>query len=500
MRITDHLLKKEWVRRAYSPVNSKPSLTSIGNAKKPMRKPVSVSYSMNQDVFMNELHSSAHIIYDCNYRSMRPKFKWDEKALKNIPDGFEDVTRTSVSWQEAIRGNKTSICGGNQPWIGDESGDPERVKKIKAHCNTMNIQAAIMSHFHSLFGTADGALYFYREGNKIAWKCFSYENGDNCTEVQDYEYPEQKMGVRYFDYEGFDAIELYRDRTVEFYVNVAPDSEDYLKLFGNRPAMEVTEDGYTLISSTNHGLDINPFVYFRLDDVPWGRVQANIEDFERLLSDCGENIKYYAYQILFLSGGAISLPNSNFGGKVIGSKTKDGDAKILEPADASNTLSIGFEKSYDAIRDGSKSVFIKPENLKGQNDSAAYLANLFWPEIQWASMFYAKYHPCMVKILDVIKTIVGIIEGNIIAYKNLQLSYLFEPFIPKNKLEHSTMLQQGVTAGFIPIETAVEESDLNPMDMDRLLAQEEREFAKAERVAKLKQKPEPTPKPTPNNK
>ena len=148
---------------------------------------------------------------------------------------------------------------------------------------------------------------------------------------------------------------------------------------------------------------------FREKDIPSGPVQHNIEDWEKLLSDCNENVKYYAYQILFLSGGAVSLPNANFGGKVIGSKTVDGDAKILEPADASNTLDIAFKKTYNAICDGSKSVFIKPEDLKGQNDSGAYIANLYWPEIQWAKLFYGRYHKCMVKILRVFRKLVGLI-------------------------------------------------------------------------------------------
>ena len=49
---------------------------------------------------------------------------------------------------------------------------------------------------------------------------------------------------------------------------------------------------------------------------------------------------------------------------------------------------------------------------------------------------------------------------------------MFDPYIPKNKLEQSTILQQGVTAGFISIETATEESDsANPQEVARLETQ-----------------------------
>lgn len=473
MRISDYLVKKQWYRRelGMNPVIS--SVASVGG-KSPMSKPVGQYITFTQDKFLNEINEGTHIVYDCNHRSMRPKYKYDTEQGKNVLDGYENVTRIAVSWQEAIRGNKTATCGGNPLWLGNEGGndDAEKVSVIKSHINTMNLQAALLSMYYSLFGTADGALYFYREGDTIQWKCFSYENGDNCTLIRDRENPQAKMGVRYFDYEGFDAVEFYRDDVIELYIHFS--DEEQLRQYFPDAEGSVTDDGYYHIYSTPHGLDESPFCYHRENDIPSGPVQKAIETFETLLSDCGENIKYYAYQILFLSGGAISLPNANFGGKVIGSKTSDGDAKILEPADASNTLDIGFKKVYNAICDGSKSVFIKPDELKGQNDSGAYIANLYWPEIQWSKIFFARFHPCIVKILRVVKKLVGLIEGDLKGYAKVKLSYMPDPYIPVNKLEQSTILQQGVTAGFISVETATEESDVtNPLEMERLSRQKD---------------------------
>ena len=60
-----------------------------------------------------------------------------------------------------------------------------------------------------------------------------------------------------------------------------------------------------------------------------------------------------------------------------------------------------------------------------------------------------------------------------------------EPYIPKNKLEQSTILQQGVTAGFISVETATEESDsANPQEYMRLKREaEEKQKRELERTA-----------------
>ena len=485
MRISDYLMKQQWSRRELGREAVVSSVIGDGAGKAQMSKPSGRYITFNQDKFLNEINSGTHIVYDCNYRSNRPKYKYDTEKGKNVKDGYEEVTRIAVSWQEAIRGNKTSTCGGNPLWLGNENDsaeDAERMTKIKSHVNTMNLQAALLSHFYAIFGVADGALYFYRDGDTIKWQCFSYEDGNNCTMTRDREDPQKEMGVRYFTYEEWDAVELYRDENIELYIKF-PDEETMRRYFPDAKG-ELTEDGYYHIRDNAHLIGESPFCYHRERDIPSGPGQKNIEYFETLLSDCGENIKYYAYQMLFLSGGAISLPNANFGGKVIGSKTSDGDAKILQPADASNTLDIGFKKVYYAICDSTKSVFIKPEDLKGQNDSGAYIANLYWPELQWATMFYARYHNCLIKILSVIKKLVGLIEGDIEGYSRVKISYMFEPYIPKNKLEQSTILQQGVTAGFISVETATEESDsANPQEYQRI----KRELEEAARRDKAQQ-------------
>lgn len=491
IRISDYLQKPLFRRRIHNPARHEVRGTS-GTA--PMQRPGALSICFTQEKFMDEIHSGGHVIYYCDYRSLRPKFRWDENKNKNVKVGYEDVSRNAVSWQEAIRSNKASFCGGNPPWFGNESGEDsmEYFAKFKSYINSANLQAALLAHFYAIFGTADGALYFYRDGNNISWKCFSYEEGDNCTISPDYENSEKKMGVRYFDYEGHDAVEFYRDETIELFIRFADDDEmlehfpyitpvyEEIDEDGNVTSRTFlkTDDGYYMIDSKLHGLDESPFCYYRAKDIPSGPVQNNIEDWEKLLSDCSENVKYYAYQMLFLSGGAVSLPDVNFGGKVIASKSTDGNAKILEPADASDTLETAFTKTYNAICDGSKSVFIKPEDLKGQNDSGAYIANLYWPEVQWAVLFYGRYHECMAKILRVFQKIVGLIEGDIVGYSNMRVSYVLTPFLPKNKLEETQILQYSVTAGFMSKETAAEESDYtNPNEMSRLARERQMEEA-----------------------
>ena len=48
-----------------------------------------------------------------------------------------------------------------------------------------------------------------------------------------------------------------------------------------------------------------PACYHRINDVVWGNGQGLINQRESMLSDLDENNKYYAYQIMFLTGSGL---------------------------------------------------------------------------------------------------------------------------------------------------------------------------------------------------
>ena len=465
--LQDYLKKPAWLR-------FEDALPEINNTL-PVSGTKSISMSLSQvkrqlisqDTILKELFSGCHIINNTQYRSFRKKYRYDEKTKKNVLDGYEDVTRVAVSWQEVIAGKKTSHCFGNAPVIVNEgeTSDAPQIDKIKARMNEMNISACLSMLADSIFRTGDGAVYLYIEDEQIKYKVFTYEpgkdggSGSNCTLTNDYEDPSKKMGVRMFAIEDRVAVELYREKVIELYIKPTGDDDVIKKLYPTAPGTK-TEDGYVLMDKTETAIKQGQFVYFRNDDVPWGPAQKNIEYWEKLLSDCGENVKYYAYQMLFLSGKPMSLPNANFGGRVLASSDPNGDAKMLEPADASNTLTIALKKTIDAISDESSSVFIRPDELKGQNDSGAYLANLYFPEVQYAIRFYGKFDNAFKKILKIITLLTGVLEEKPSDYSKIRLSYKIEPFIPKNNYEDAQIINDSVGAGTLSVATA---SESHPM-------------------------------------
>ena len=194
------------------------------------------------------------------------------------------------------------------------------------------------------------------------------------------------------------------------------------------------------------------------------------------MSDLAENGKYYSFQILFLTGGVLNLPDSPFQGKVIASKTKEGDAKILAPADASNTFTLDLNMNLQFLWETTDTVIITPEVLKGSNDSGAYLRTLSFKEIQWAIRAHARMHPALKKFVSIFKEIVGLIEKDITGYSTMKLSYEAVPFIPSNELEQTTIVTQQVAYKVLSRETATGELDRGAPDEYSRIAREEKEL------------------------
>ena len=224
---------------------------------------------------------------------------------------------------------------------------------------------------YHLFGTGDSAIAIYKDEEGIHYKVFGYENGDCVNEAFEYiDGKRSSIGVRMFQIDGHDAVELYKRKEVELWIKA---TDDEIKAsFGAEPSAR-SEDGYSLISSTPHGFSKAPFIYFREKDVPWGIAQDVCDKLDLLVSDLLESGRFFFNPYIFLKGGAIALPSTDFQGRVFASESEHGDAKILEPPNASSMLETAFNKLMRTLLDSTKTVFIHHEDLKGQNDSGAYL-------------------------------------------------------------------------------------------------------------------------------
>ena len=440
---------------------------------------------MTQSDFLDELEPCSHLVYNVNYKANRPKMKYNQETKENEFCGFDDVARVAVALQESLRRNKAVCTFGNDVWFGNEGTEDQTDELIryKSHWNISGMRNALLQFARSAYGTGDGAVYLYREKNEIKYKVFSFENGDVIAENIDQRTGE-KVFIRMYMIDDSKIVEIYNKTNIEVWANNY--SGGMLKTIWKTINGETSEDGYVLLQKHEHNTGECPIAYHREKDVCWGSGQKAIERIEDIKSDLAENNKYYAFQILYLTGGTIKLPDSMWQGKALGGKTKDSDAKILEPANCSDSFKLDLETSLRFFYETTSTTVVTPEQLKGGDYSGAYIRNLYFRDVQWTAEASARLDPFMKKVISIFKSLVGQIENDTIGYDNLKISYKIVPFLPQNELEETTILAMGVNSGFLSIETAQEENPRsNPEEMNRIIsemkAKEERDL-KSENV------------------
>jgi hypothetical protein len=407
-------------------------------------------------------------------------YKWVESQKKNVQIGFEPVERVSVGIQQGIRRHKKTHTFGNELEFRNVGGanDGEYLKTMLAYWDMTGMKDALMSWSGGFFGTGDSAIYLYRDNRRIYYKIFSYENGDLITQKGD-------KFIRLFTIINKKVVEIYDKESISIWVEDAniKDKEFLSYLDIASPTLtEKSEDGWTRIKSEKHGLSRCPVIYHRENDVCWGNGQDSIDRLERILSDLGENNKYYAFQILFLTGGVVNLPDTKWAGKIIGSKSENGKAEILKPADASNSFEIDLEKNLELLWESTGTTVINIEDLKGGDQSGAYIVNLYFRSVQWSTEKLAELRPDINKVVEVYKELVGLIESHITEYTNMKVAWSLTPFVPHNKMEEVMMITQQVAAGIMSKETGAEISPDTSVDEYARLQKEAEEAAKKEKT------------------
>jgi len=441
--IDELLVKPAWKRRLWN--NNQPKSTYVSSITPAvLDRGRFIEYT--QSMFLDELNPSSHVIYDVNYRSNRPKYKYDTEQKKNVFDGYEEVERVSFALQKTILSHKVCHTAGGGIWLGNEgrAEDSERLETLKSYWNLGGMNNAFMDFTEGAFGTGDVAWYLYRNKNEVDFKIFRFDKGDTCVTALDEN--GNDVFIRVFSYKNNQAVEIYDNKSVKLWIKGEP-----------KEGVKRSNDGYNLIRETIHGLTQCPVAYHREPDVIWGHAQNTINRIEKLMSDLAESGKYYAFQILFLNSPAMSLPNVNFQGKVIGGKTKDADAKILQPADASNVFTIDLDINFKMLWESTNTVIITPDLLKGSNDSGAYLRTLYFPEIKAAIEAHTRMYPALKKVVSIFKEIVGLIEQDTMGYSKMKLSFEPQVFVPSNEMEVSSIVTNQVYARVLSRETAVNE-------------------------------------------
>lgn len=450
MNIGNHLQKEFWTRRVPVDSNFRTTTHGVGYKQRISAGAGYATVNLTQDDFLNEIESSAHSI-NSQYSSRRPVYAPTGVKDKNGKeewkiDHYDDIETVSLGLQHCISMKKASHFASEGFWISMEEGKEESFARLLSWKDRIDINTAFMEVVKSCFCTGDGAIYLYQKGNTIDYKVFSYQKGDKLYPDEDENGNE--ILFRQYKYKGIDAVDIFTTESVQTWMNIPEDTSfmgkitDAIKKANNTKS----EDGYTLVKETPSQLRGElPVVYFRIPDIPSGPAQLSIEALENALSYNAEEVKSSAFPILFLKSEKIAtLPPSDLNGKTIGVKgtaenLAHADAKFLTPPDSSNISSTHIDSLQSNIIKTTMSVFIEPEIFKSGLDSSAALKLLFTPEIQWAQNMWPYFNKGVRSIAEILKTLVGKVEGNLTEYADLKISVGQNIYIPQNEKEKVDM-------------------------------------------------------------
>ena len=420
---------------------------------------------VTQDQFLCELDPRSH---DINNPLIYPN-----KTVKSIVkvDGVDteqttlmEVARVSVSLQSMIATKQCVHLWAKQPKFISKRGDnSEMFIRFKEYWTQRNAQAALYMMAKSALTTGDGAICWYmNEAKELSYKIWSYKDGDMLIPV----YKENGVDLRLFirryyslpdnELNSVDTIDIFSDTTYTQLINK-----------GNKWVISVTE--------RPHGFSRIPISYHRESDVAWGAGQDLIDKIERLLSDMRESNAYFAFGIMFLSGGGIQvMPPKTSQGKLIISEDSSAKAQMLSQGDLSPALKFEYDQYTKQLYRTTGTVVIDPEILKGGDQSGAYIKNLYNDAIQYAMDAKPRWQPVLENIVAVVKE--GLeIEDNNVEFRTLTVISEPDIYVPMNMAEEIRLVNESLTAGTISKETAAQSNYISTPDEYSRIQREEQE-------------------------
>ena len=391
---------------------------------------------ITQDKFLAELDPRSH---DINNKTLYP-----DKTVTG-DDGVTTITeiaRVSVSLQAAIATKQCVHLWAKQPkFTSKRESNADLFTRFKEYWTERNAQSALYLMAKSALTTGDGAICFFLNNKKLAYKIWSYKDGD--------------MLVPIYKANGVDL-----DKFVRRYYSIPEGKEnavDTIDIYSDRTYTQLQQDGTKWKVSQpekTHGFVQIPIAYHREPDVAWGSGQDLIDKIERVLSDARESNAYFAFGIMFLAGDDINvMPTKESQGKVITSTNADSKAEILDRKDMSGAIKFEYEQYTKQLYRNTGTVVIDPEILKGGDQSGAYIKNLYNDAIQYAMDAKPRWQPVLEKIVSVVKEALEL-EDNQLSFRELVVISDPDIYVPMNVAEETRLVNESLAAGSLSKETA----------------------------------------------
>lgn len=496
MNITENLKKPYWTRRVTVDTVQPPHAGDSGFYTSPDSEFGTGLLHLTSSDFLNEIAAGAHEI-NSRYRSQRPIYaptgEKDESGREKYQIvGYDEVERTPFSIQEFIISKKVAHLTGRKFWIACEDEDEKKFGVLRSWFDDAGIWDAFKEWVWYAERDGDAAVYIYQRGAKVIdYEVFAAEKGDMLFPSIDEQ--GREMLYRAYTLNGRSAVDIYRADYIETWVKIDETSDRdrkwlpriLAKLGVRKSDPTKSDDGYTRImhKDAQVGDDLLQVVYVRIPDIATGCVQEAICSYEKAYSFIGEQSKSNAFPILFVKSTKIaSLPPSDFAGKSLGitgssESLEHADAKFLQPGDASNTVDMYVDKLWENIKRGTMSAFVEPGDLRSGVDNSISIRILFAPDIEWAMNRWIFYAKPVKQIVEIMKRLVGKVEGDYIGYSDLRVSSGQNIYLPQNDTEELQMVLDKVYARVMSRKAALEDiAESHKGDYEQIMKEWEAEL------------------------
>lgn len=455
-----------------------------------------------------ESTEGAHLINSDTF-VLRPIFETIEKQIEVIGEdgivqkktvkeevivGFDKVETVRSGLPEMIISQHCSHLGKNGIEIADEWGkDHDGYDNFRAWKDISGVDVGWIDLLYAAGKCGDAAMYIYQHGkNDIEYKIFSFLEGSILFPHKDEK--GNDFLVRKYMLGGRDMVDIITADEKSTWVRgdiTKEDSADsllvswfarYVGWFRNYDPKKVktTTDGWTRVdySESQLGNDTPQFVYLRLPDTFIGVAMQNIDAYDRCLSYVSDKMRSTAFAKFFVKALKLkNLPPLSSGEEVIAvegdaESLKASEAGYLTPPNISDIATINLKNIRDAIMESCMSIDLQPEILKSGADSSQTLKLLLRREIQWCHIMWPKVRPAAKQIINILKELVGKIEGEGERYSKLRISVWNTPWLPQDESAQIANVEKLVYAGILSRENARHELNLQYTD-DVTLTEEE---------------------------
>lgn len=462
------------------------SLVGIGEKKK-AELPSFNRYEVTQETFMRELDPNCHdVLFDDNIPCFCVKLKnGDVKEVKN--------KRMAVPIQREILNKQAMHLAANPLKFTLLDINPnETVQKnfieIKQQWKRKNQEGMKykMVVAQLSLGIAGLLYYFDRRGN-IKSRILSYPEYILCPH-------NDKNGDRliesvYYNDNGVETIDSYDDKYRYRHIKKTETDANGI----------VTESGWKLVDTTEHGFSEIPLITKR-GDVAWNNVQPMIEAYEELYNVFNAIQKRHGKGLLYIKG------KFKDGGKLADgyilndtSQEGKGDAKYLTPPSPQGMFET-LDGLLNSIQLGASTTFLLPKDIKTGGDIAGITMKLVQSiDIENASQKVIEWQNVADKMMRLFKEGLakemvnkGLNKNAVTEYAAFEISASFDIWIPLSETEYNNMVIALAGAGLISKETGIEMNTVSKPDEKARVRQEEeekerKELEKEEKQMKLQQ-------------